>query len=215
MTYYHYKLEVIIAYGSVFVIYWNEMESKGVQFPGRDASDKINRGGLFAGARDNSKISAFVPQDHQIRMPSDKRDYCILCLSKTSSTYLYSFYQRSCTKLRLQEKTDILPKWQFFQKKYCKWSFKPGADKRMYTVNFSGRFCYVFSSFLKWLFLKFFRTYPLGPDFFWILLKVGRSDPHEIHLTHGIFSLMCNFGSMIHFFRKLPLVRPNPLPSQL
>ena len=86
------------------------MESKGVQFPGRDASDKINRGGLFAGARDNSKISAFVPQDHQIRMPSDKRDYCILCLSKTSSTYLYSFYQRSCTKLRLKEKTDILPK---------------------------------------------------------------------------------------------------------
>ena len=72
--------------------------------------------------------------------------------------YLYSFYQRSCTKLRLQEKTDILPKWQFFQKKYFKWSFKPireGADKRMYTVNFSGRFCYVFSSFLKWLFFNF------------------------------------------------------------
>ena len=45
MTYYHYKLEVIIAYGSVFVIYWNKMESKGVQFLGRDAPDKINRGG--------------------------------------------------------------------------------------------------------------------------------------------------------------------------
>ena len=45
MTYYHYKLEVIIAYGSAFVIYGNEIESKGVQFPGRDAPDKINTGG--------------------------------------------------------------------------------------------------------------------------------------------------------------------------
>ena len=107
MTYYHYKLEVIIDYEYAFVIYGNEMESKGIQFPGRGASDKINRGGLFAGARDSS---AFVLQEHQIRMPSDKRDYGILCLSKTSSTYSYSFYQRSCTKLRLQGKTDNLPK---------------------------------------------------------------------------------------------------------
>ena len=45
MTYYHYKLEVIIHYGSAFVIYGNEIESKGIQFPGRGASDKINAGG--------------------------------------------------------------------------------------------------------------------------------------------------------------------------
>ena len=45
MTHYHYKLAVIIDYGSVFVIYGNEIESKGVQFPGRGAPDKINRGG--------------------------------------------------------------------------------------------------------------------------------------------------------------------------
>ena len=130
-------------------------------------------------------MSAFVPQEDQ--MGSEKRDYCILCLSKTSSTCLYSFYQRSCAKLRLQGKTDNLPipaKWQFFQVKYFKWSFKPireAADKRMYTVNFSRRFCYVFSSFFKndFFFFFFFRTCPLGPDFFWILLKVGKSDPHD------------------------------------
>ena len=38
-------LEVIIDYGSAFVTYENEIESRGVQFPGRDAPDKINRGG--------------------------------------------------------------------------------------------------------------------------------------------------------------------------
>ena len=41
--------------------YGNEIESKGGQFPGRDALD-------------SSKISAFVPQEHQIRMCSDERD---------------------------------------------------------------------------------------------------------------------------------------------
>ena len=45
MTYYHYKLEVIINYAFVFVIYRNEIESKQVQFPGRGAPDRINRGG--------------------------------------------------------------------------------------------------------------------------------------------------------------------------
>ena len=39
------ELEVITDYGFAFVTYGNEMESKGVQFPGRDALDKINRGG--------------------------------------------------------------------------------------------------------------------------------------------------------------------------
>ena len=39
-------LEVTIDYGSVYVAYGNEIESKGVQFPGRDAPDKISRGGL-------------------------------------------------------------------------------------------------------------------------------------------------------------------------
>ena len=38
-------LEVIVDYGSAFVTYGNEIESNGVQFPGRDAPDKINRGG--------------------------------------------------------------------------------------------------------------------------------------------------------------------------
>ena len=37
-------LEVIIDYGSAFVTYGNEMESKRVQFPGRDTPDKMNRG---------------------------------------------------------------------------------------------------------------------------------------------------------------------------
>ena len=45
-----------------------------MQFPSRDAPDQINRGGSFAVARDSSKISAFVPQEHQIRMRSDERD---------------------------------------------------------------------------------------------------------------------------------------------
>ena len=50
------------------------LESKEVQFPGRGAPKKINRDGLFAVARDSSKISALVPQEHQIRMRSNERD---------------------------------------------------------------------------------------------------------------------------------------------
>ena len=38
-------LEVIIDYGSAFVTPGDEIELKGVQFPGRGAPDKINRGG--------------------------------------------------------------------------------------------------------------------------------------------------------------------------
>ena len=38
-------LEVIIDYGSTFVTYGRANESKGVQFPGRDAPDKISGGG--------------------------------------------------------------------------------------------------------------------------------------------------------------------------
>ena len=35
----------------------------------------------------------------------------------------------------------------------------------------------------------------------------------ENHLAHGIFSLMCNFSSMIHVFRELTLIsRPPPPP---
>ena len=68
-------LEVIIDYGSAFVTYGKEIESKGVQFPSRDAPDKINRGGQFAVARDSSNISAFLPQEHQIGMRSDERKY--------------------------------------------------------------------------------------------------------------------------------------------
>ena len=55
----------------------NENESKGVQFPAVPAaempSDKINRGGWSAVARDSSKITAFVPEENQIRMRCDKR----------------------------------------------------------------------------------------------------------------------------------------------
>ena len=58
-------LEVIIDYGSAFVTYGNEIESKGVQFPGRDAPDKIGGGSLLAVAPDTSKICGFVPQEHQ------------------------------------------------------------------------------------------------------------------------------------------------------
>ena len=68
-------LEVIIDYGSAFVTYRNEIESKGVRFPGQDAPNKISRGSQFAVARKNSKISALVPQEHQIRMRSEERDY--------------------------------------------------------------------------------------------------------------------------------------------
>ena len=38
-------LEIVTYYGSAFVTYRNEIESKGVQFPGQDAPDQINRGG--------------------------------------------------------------------------------------------------------------------------------------------------------------------------
>ena len=56
-----------------FVTYGNEIESKGVQFPGpRDAPDKTNRGRLICIARDSSKSFALVPQEHQIRMRSDR-----------------------------------------------------------------------------------------------------------------------------------------------
>ena len=58
--------------------YGNEIESKGVQFHGRGAPDKINRGGWYAVARDSSKMSALVPQEHQIRMRSDEREHCTL-----------------------------------------------------------------------------------------------------------------------------------------
>ena len=39
-----FMVEVIIDYGSKFVTYGNKIDSKGVQFPGREAPDKINRG---------------------------------------------------------------------------------------------------------------------------------------------------------------------------
>ena len=42
-----------------------EIESKGVQFPGRDAPAKISGSSLFAVAPDTSKICGFVPQEQQ------------------------------------------------------------------------------------------------------------------------------------------------------
>ena len=44
-TFNNYQLEVIIYYGSAFVTYGNDIESEGVQFPGRDAPDRVNGGG--------------------------------------------------------------------------------------------------------------------------------------------------------------------------
>ena len=38
-------LELFIDYGSALVTNWKEIESKGVQFSGRDAPDKIDSGG--------------------------------------------------------------------------------------------------------------------------------------------------------------------------
>ena len=67
-------LEVMILYPSAFVTYGNKIESKGVQFHGRDALDRINRGSWFAVVRDSSTISAFVVQEHHIRMRSDERN---------------------------------------------------------------------------------------------------------------------------------------------
>ena len=59
-------LKAIIDYGSAFVIYGNETESRGVQFPGRGAPDKINGGmgaaNLQSPVRDSWKISALVTQ---------------------------------------------------------------------------------------------------------------------------------------------------------
>ena len=69
---YLYILEVIVDYRFPFVTYGNEMESKESSFLWRDAPDKINRGGQSAVACDSSKISAFMPQEHQIRIRSDK-----------------------------------------------------------------------------------------------------------------------------------------------
>ena len=72
-------IEVIIDYGYAFVTYGKITETKSsqtqsYQFPSRGAADNINRGGLFAVARHSSKISALVPQEHQIRMRYDQRD---------------------------------------------------------------------------------------------------------------------------------------------
>ena len=65
MYYKLFILEAIIDCGSAFVTYGNEIESKGVQFAGRDAPDIISRGGQSAVARDVSKICGFVPKEHQ------------------------------------------------------------------------------------------------------------------------------------------------------
>lgn len=60
-------------YGSAFVTFGNEIEWKGVQFPGRDSPDEsANRqsppmGGRLqsAVASDTSKIFGFAPGEHQ------------------------------------------------------------------------------------------------------------------------------------------------------
>ena len=56
---------MIIDYGSAFVSNRKEIESKGVQFPGQDAPDKISGGGLSAVVHNISKICGFEPQEHQ------------------------------------------------------------------------------------------------------------------------------------------------------
>ena len=62
-------LEVIIDHGSAFITYGNYIESKGVQFPGRDGPDKIRGAGRSAVARNALK---FVALYHRIRMWSDQ-----------------------------------------------------------------------------------------------------------------------------------------------
>ena len=57
---------------------------KKSQFPDQGAPDKINRGGLFAVTRDSSKISALMPQEHQIRMRSDERYKAMFMLYQTA-----------------------------------------------------------------------------------------------------------------------------------
>ena len=52
------KQEVIIDYGSAFVRTYGITET----------IDKINSGGYFAITRDSSKMSALVPQVHQIKI---------------------------------------------------------------------------------------------------------------------------------------------------
>ena len=55
-------LDVIIDYGSAFVAYGNEIESKEVQFPGRGGPDKISRGGYSAVAPDTSLCTTGTPR---------------------------------------------------------------------------------------------------------------------------------------------------------
>ena len=52
----------------------SSLESKGVQFPGRDAPDKISRGGLSAFALGTSKICGFASQNTKTRIRSDERE---------------------------------------------------------------------------------------------------------------------------------------------
>ena len=53
--------EVIIDYGSAFVTYGNEIESKEVQFPDRGGPDKICGGGYSAVAHDTSLCTTGAP----------------------------------------------------------------------------------------------------------------------------------------------------------
>ena len=56
---------MIIDYGSAFVTNRKEIESKGVQFPGQDAPDKMSGGGYSVVRHNTSKIYGFEPQEHQ------------------------------------------------------------------------------------------------------------------------------------------------------
>ena len=74
------KLEVIIDYGSAFVTYGKIKETKSSgkesSFPAEVPLIKlIGAANLHAVARDCKKISALVPQEHQVRMRSDEREH--------------------------------------------------------------------------------------------------------------------------------------------
>ena len=65
-------LEVIIDYGSTFVTYGRANESKGVQFPGRDAPDKISGGANRQSPPIPRKFVALYHRNTKIRMRSDE-----------------------------------------------------------------------------------------------------------------------------------------------
>ena len=68
------NLEIIIDYGSAFVTNRKEIESKGVQFPGQDAPDKISGAANRQSGTIPRKFMALNHRNTKIGMRSDERD---------------------------------------------------------------------------------------------------------------------------------------------